>query len=59
MKLLPMMTTCPSVKHQSNVYYEFTSVDSMMKKLIKQISDMSSMRKLVEDHDEKKNIHTL
>jgi hypothetical protein len=31
----------------------------MMKKLIKQISDMSSMRKLIEDHSDKKNIHTL
>lgn len=54
-----MMTNCPSVKHQSNVYFEFTSVDQKMRKLIKQISDMSSMRKLVEDCVDKKNIDIL
>jgi dynein heavy chain len=59
LKLLPMMTNCPSVKHQSNVYFEFTSVDQKMRKLIKQISDMSSMRKLVDDYVDKKNIDIL
>jgi hypothetical protein len=54
-----MMTNCPSVKHQSNVFFEFSSVDTIMKKLIKQVYDMSSMRKLVEDYDEKKNIQIL
>jgi len=53
------MTTCPSVKHQSNVYFEFTSVDQKMRKLIKQVSDMSSMRKLVEDYVDRKNINIL
>ncbi len=53
------MTNCPSVKHQSNVYFEFTSVDQKMRKLIKQISDMSSMRKLVDDHSDRRNIDIL
>jgi len=53
------MTSCPSVKHQSNVFYEFSSVDSTMKKMIKQISEMSSMRRLVEDYDEQKYFNTL
>lgn len=53
------MTSCPSVKHQSNVFYEFSSVDSTMKKMIKQISEMSSMRRVVEDYDEQKYLNTL
>jgi hypothetical protein len=53
------MTNSPSVKHQSNVYFEFTGVDNSMKKLVKQISDMSSMRKLIEDYQETKFIQTL
>lgn len=37
-KLLPLMTNCPAVKHQSNTFFEFTSVDLNLRKVIKQVS---------------------
>ena len=58
-KLLPVMTNCPAVKHQSNVFFEFTSVDNSLKKLIKQVGDMSSLRKLADDHKDQKYMRIL
>lgn len=48
--LLPLMTNCPAVKHQSNVYFDFTSVDSNIRKLIRYVSEMASVRKLCDDY---------
>lgn len=48
-KLLPLMTNCPAVKHQSNVFFEFTAVDTALRKVIRQVSEMSSLRKLTDD----------
>ena len=58
-KLLPVMTNCPAVKHQSNVFFEFTSVDNGIKKLIKQVGDMFSLRKLCDDHKDQRYIRML
>ena len=47
------MTNCPSVKHQSNVYFEFTSVDTSMKKMNRQMFDVS-LKKIAEDQKDQK-----
>lgn len=36
--LLPVMANYSAVKHQSNVFFEFTSVDTSIKKFIRQVS---------------------
>lgn len=53
------MINCPSVKHQSNVYFEFTGVDGNMKKLIKQVAEVHSLRKLVDDISDKQIMEKL
>lgn len=58
MKLLPLMTNCPSVKHQSNVFFEFTSVDSSMKKLSRQMYDVP-LKKIVDDCKDTKFLNLL
>lgn len=49
-KLLPLMTNCPAVKHQSNVFFDFTSVDHSVRKLIRHVGDMSSIKKICDDY---------
>ena len=53
------MTNCPSVKHQSNVYFEFTSLDSNIRKLNRQAHDLTSVKKFAEDHKDMKYLGTL
>lgn len=53
------MTNCPSVKHQSNVYFEFTSMDTSLKKLNRQGHDMSSLRRFVDDYKDTKFLNLL
>jgi hypothetical protein len=36
--LLPVMANYQAVKHQSNVFFEFTNVDQIIRKFIRQIS---------------------
>lgn len=52
------MTNCPSVKHQSNVYFEFTSVDTSLKKLNRQMSEVS-LKKIVDDKKDEKYLNLL
>jgi hypothetical protein len=53
------MTNCPAVKHQSNVFFDFTSVDSSVRKLIRHVSEMNSLRKLCDDYSEGRYINIL
>ena len=48
------MTNCPSVKHQSNVYFEFTALDNSIRKHNRQIHDLNSLKKIAEDYIDKK-----
>ena len=48
------MTNCPSVKHQSNVYFEFTSLDNSIRKINRQTNDLLSLKKITEDHKDEK-----
>lgn len=53
------MTNCPAVKHQSNVFFDFTSVDNSLKKLIRLVGDMSSIRKICDDYIENRYMNIL
>ena len=53
------MTNCPSVKHQSNVYFEFTSVDNNIRKNNRQVNDMSSIKKIVDDYEEQRYMNLM
>lgn len=48
------MTNCPSVKHQSNVYFEFTSLDNSIRKHNRNINDLNTLKKIAEDYSEKR-----
>jgi hypothetical protein len=58
-KLLPLMTNCPAVKHQSNVFFDFTSVDHNIRKLIRQVGDMNSIKKICDDYIESRYTNIL
>lgn len=53
------MANSPAVKHQSNVFFEFTSADSVIKKFIRQVSEMSSLKRLCDDYNDRRFMHTL
>jgi dynein heavy chain, axonemal len=53
------MANYSAVKHQSNIFFEFTSVDTLIKKFIRQVSEMVSLRRLCEDHNDKRYLNTL
>lgn len=53
------MVNCPSVKHQSNVFFEFTSVDGAIKKFIRGVSEMVSLKRLCEDYAEGRYLRQL
>lgn len=53
------MMNCPAVKHQSNVFFDFNSVDNSLKKLIRQVGDMSSIRKICDDYIESRYMNIL
>lgn len=57
--LLPIMANSPAVKHQSNVFFEFTSADAVIKKFIRQVSEMSSLKRLCDDYNDRRFINTL
>lgn len=46
------MANYSAVKHQSNVFFEFTSVDTLIKKFIRQASEMLSLKRFCEDHND-------
>ena len=53
------MCNYSAVKHQSNVYFDFTNVDGILRKFIRNISEMLSLRRLCDDHKERKQMGTL
>lgn len=53
------MANYSAVKHQSNIFFEFTSVDTLIRKFIRQASEMVSLKKICEDHNEKRYLLTL
>jgi len=48
------MTNYQAVKHQSNVYFDFNNADVLLRKFIRLISEMLSLRRLCEDHKERR-----
>lgn len=53
------MTNCPAVKHQSNVFFDFASVDTSVRRIIRHVGEMGSLRKLCDDHQDKRYLGAL
>jgi len=53
------MANSPAVKHQSNVFFDFTSADTIIKKFIRQVSEMPSLKKLCDDYHDRRYINML
>ena len=53
------MLNYSAVKHQSNVFFDFTTVDLMIRKFNRQVSEMISLRRLCEDWKDRKYFGTL
>ena len=53
------MTNYSAVKHQSNVYFDFTNVDGILRRFNRHISEMLSLKRLCEDHKDRKQMGIL